>query len=113
MDGETPGRRALHGYCAIARADDVVIPAFNYARLPPIYFGAGKLQLLPDVVRRLGGTRLLLVIGGKSLRASGKQQEVQGLLETGGLDVHTVTCDQEPTAAFIDGICGQYREVDM
>ena len=88
----------------------MIIRAFSYARLPPIHFGAGKLALLPDLVRTLGGTHLLLVIGGKSLRESGKQEEVQGLLESAGLQVHTVTCDQEPSAAFVDGICRQYRD---
>ena len=34
---------------------------FNMGRVPPVTFGAGRLAKTPDIVARLGGTRVLVV----------------------------------------------------
>ncbi len=87
----------------------MTVHAFNYARVPPIYFGAGKLQLLPTLAGKLGASSLLLVIGGKSLRQSGKDQAVRDLLDAAGIKTRVVSCDGEPTAAFVDRVCAEHR----
>ena len=70
---------------------------FDYARIPPIYFGAGKLNRLPQLLKQYQGQGVLLVTGGTSLQRSGKLAWVKNLLEQAGTTVHHVACDSEPT----------------
>ncbi len=83
---------------------------FFFAKVPPIYFGVGKLQKLPLLAQELGGKIILLVTGSKSLKASGKLSIVQSLLEKAGLEYYHVSCGGEPTTTEIDRICNEFRE---
>jgi alcohol dehydrogenase len=89
------------------------IPAFDFARIPPIHFGAGKLQRLAGLVAALGGRSVLLVTGGRSLEASGALASIRELLGGAGLEFHSVVCEGEPGAALIDDVCAEYRERDI
>ncbi|MGK7873502.1 MAG: iron-containing alcohol dehydrogenase [Xenococcaceae cyanobacterium] len=89
----------------------MVINPFNFAKVPPIYFGAGKLQLLPEIIGKLKGKTVLLVTGSKSLQASGKLQLLQELLENARIASERVICDREPTTSIIDGICAEKRKL--
>ncbi len=82
---------------------------FDYARIPPIYFGAGKLNRLPQLVKQFQGQIVLLVTGGTSLQHSGKLARVKNLLEQSGTTVHHVACDGEPTVSMIDGTVANHR----
>lgn len=83
---------------------------FDYARIPPIYFGAGKLNRLPQLLKQYQGQGVLLVTGGTSLQRSGKLAWVKNLLEQAGTTVHHVACDSEPTAVLIDDTVADHRE---
>ncbi len=83
---------------------------FFFAKVPPIYFGAGKLQKLPSLAQELGGKIILLVTGSKSLKTTGKLAIVQSLLEKAGLEHHQIACGSEPTTSYIDRICDRFRE---
>ena len=91
----------------------MVIPAFNFAKVPPIYFGAGKLKLLPKVIRQLKGSNILLVTGAHSLQASGKLPQIEMMLRTVGIEVHPVICHGEPTTSMIDRLCTEYRKASI
>jgi alcohol dehydrogenase len=82
---------------------------FDYARVPPIYFGAGKLDRLPQLVRQFQGQVVLLVTGGSSLQRSGKLDRIKHLLEQTGIVAYHVVCAGEPTASMIDGAVMQHR----
>ena len=82
---------------------------FDYARTPPIHFGAGKLDRLPKLVRQFQGQVVLLVTGGTSLQRSGNLARVTSLLEQTGTTVSHVACSGEPTASMIDGVVASYR----
>jgi alcohol dehydrogenase len=84
--------------------------AFNFAKVPPLYLGAGKLSLLPQVIQQMGeGRSVLLVTGGKSLEQSGKLAEIEAGLTAASLTYERVTCPAEPTPTLIDQTCERYR----
>ena len=57
--------------------------AFNFSRIPPIFFGAGKIGLLPYKVKSLG-TNAMLVTGGGSLERSGALDKIQKMFKDSG-----------------------------
>ncbi|MEM7795236.1 MAG: iron-containing alcohol dehydrogenase, partial [Cyanobacteria bacterium P01_C01_bin.118] len=87
----------------------MVFADFSFAKVPPIYFGAGKRQLIPSWLKERGLSRLLLVIGGKSLQKTGKLVQIEASLQQVGLTYEIVSCQGEPTPSFIDNICKTYR----
>ncbi|NEZ65963.1 iron-containing alcohol dehydrogenase [Leptolyngbyaceae cyanobacterium CCMR0082] len=88
----------------------MVFADFSFAKVPPIYFGAGKRQLIPSWLKKRGLSRLLLVIGGQSLQKTGKLAQIEASLQQVGLTYEIISCTGEPTPAFIDGICKTYRD---
>ena len=87
----------------------MIFADFSFAKVPPIYFGAGKRQLMPTWLRERGLTRLLLVIGGQSLQKTGKLASIEASLQEYGLTYEIVRCTGEPTATFINDTCKTYR----
>ena len=88
----------------------MVFANFSFAKVPPIYFGAGKRQLIPSWLKEKGLSRLLLVIGGQSLQKTGKLAQIQASLQQVGLTYEIINCTGEPTPNFIDGTCNTYRD---
>ena len=86
---------------------------FSFAKVPPIYFGAGKRQLLPQLLAPHAANQLLVVVGGRSLRASGHLDDIEALLQQQDLSYELVTCTGEPTPDFIDGACRAYRHQNI
>lgn len=82
---------------------------FSFAKVPPIYFGAGKRQLIPTWLKNKGLSRLLLVIGGQSLQKTGKLTQIEASLQQVGLTYEIVNCRGEPTPNFVDDTCKNYR----
>nr|VFJ57026.1 MAG: alcohol dehydrogenase [Candidatus Kentron sp. FW] len=82
---------------------------FDYGRVPPLYFGTGKLTRLPAIVSGLGGKCVLLVTGAASLQQSGKLDHIRTLLQEAGIGVHLVTCPGEPSTTFIDEVLAEFR----
>ncbi|WP_017302883.1 iron-containing alcohol dehydrogenase [Spirulina subsalsa] len=85
---------------------------FNFAKVPPLYLGQGKLQLLPQLMQSYGrgeSLRVLWVTGKSSLQKSGQEARVESLLGQGGEVVGRVFCEQEPTTEWIDHCCETYR----
>lgn len=52
-----------------------MLPSFNFARIPQIIFGAGKLNELYDISSKFG-RKILLITGKNSLKKSGKLDEI-------------------------------------
>nr|VFK68554.1 MAG: alcohol dehydrogenase [Candidatus Kentron sp. UNK]VFK73653.1 MAG: alcohol dehydrogenase [Candidatus Kentron sp. UNK] len=82
---------------------------FDYGRIPPIHSGTGKLARLPTLVSQLGGESVLLVTGASSLRTSGRLEYIRSLLSDANITVHSITCSGEPSTAFIDETCAEFR----
>lgn len=88
----------------------MIFADFSFAKVPPIYFGAGKRQLIPAWLQERSLSRLLLVIGGQSLKKTGMLVQIEASLQQVGLTYEIVSCTGEPTATFIDGTCNTYRD---
>lgn len=82
---------------------------FDYARIPPIHFGVGKLARLPGLVRQFKGQVVLLVTGGMSLQRSGKLDTISELFGQAAITVHHLVCAGEPTASLIDTAVVDHR----
>lgn len=88
----------------------MVFADFSFAKVPPIYFGAGKRQMIPSWLQDRALSRLLLVIGGQSLQKTGKLAHIEASLQQYGLTYEIINCPGEPTPSFIDNTCKTYRD---
>lgn len=82
---------------------------FYFAKVPPIYFGAGQLSKLPRLLADRQCQRILLVTGGCSLELSGHLDKIRQRLEEEAISFVQIRCLDEPTPDFIDSVCDQYR----
>jgi len=78
-----------------------MIPPFNFARIPHIIFGSGKLNQLYNVIPDFG-KNILFVIGKRSLEKSGKWNEIISLLEKSALNYVEIRVSGEPSPTIID-----------
>lgn len=82
---------------------------FNFASIPAIYFGTGKLKLLPDLLRKYG-SRVLLLTGGSSLADSGFLHKLTNDFHGADLKTYHISCSCEPSTSFVDDITSRARE---
>ncbi len=85
----------------------MLINPFNFAKVPPLYFGTGKLKSLPEIIGKFNAKKVLLVTGKNSLKKSGKLEVIAELLAQ--LKWEQIICDREPTTTLIDEICREKR----
>ncbi|MFX1467890.1 MAG: iron-containing alcohol dehydrogenase [Promethearchaeota archaeon] len=89
-----------------------MIPAFNFASIPHIIFGAGKLNELYDIIPKFG-KNVLFVIGGKSLKQSGKWDNIISTLENKSFHHLNVSLSGEPSPSFIDESAAKFRKENI
>jgi alcohol dehydrogenase class IV len=85
---------------------------FNFFANPSLYFGAGKLNLFPDLVLKYG-KNLLLVLGSASFKASPYWSLLKKELEKKSIKIHMVQITSEPSPGLIDGIVNQHRQKNI
>ena len=85
-----------------------MIPPFEFKTNPVLVFGAGKISELPALVKR-HGTRLLLVTGKSSLKASGRYEAMEFSLNSEGITVLHLECSGEPSPEVVDGGASRFR----
>ncbi len=88
------------------------INAFNIAGLPKIFFGAGTLSRLPEMIESYG-RHALIITGGESLKKSGRRETLTWQLDQAQLQYQTVSVRGEPTTQLIDAIAGEYRRTTV
>lgn len=86
--------------------------SFNFARMPKVHFGAGKISELAPAVLEFG-KHALLVTGAKSLQTSGYLQKIQRALEQSGIRWKLLVIDSEPSTDFIDSTCAKLRTLNL
>ncbi|MFX1280259.1 MAG: iron-containing alcohol dehydrogenase [Promethearchaeota archaeon] len=89
-----------------------MIPSFNFARIPHIIFGAGKIKELYDIIPKFG-TNILFVIGKKSLKNSGKWDEITTALENKSLNYQEISISSEPSPTLIDDAVAKFRNKNI
>ena len=85
-----------------------MIPTFSFARIPHIIFGAGKLNELYNILPKFGNN-VLLVIGGNSLKQSGKWDEIVSVLESKSINFSSISISGEPSPTLIDDAVTKFR----
>ena len=86
----------------------IATPGFSFARMPEVHFGAGKLSLLPGMIRLYGQT-ILLVTGAKSFSTSARFSALMGSLTSARIRVLQVRCSGEPSPTLIDQTVDRFR----
>jgi alcohol dehydrogenase class IV len=89
-----------------------MIPSFNFARIPYIIFGAGKLRELYNIIPKFGNN-ILFVLGGSSLKQYGKWDEISSILEDKSINFFSISVPSEPSPALIDEYANEFRNKDI
>ena len=88
--------------------------SFTLKPLPEIDFGFDSIKNLPNYVKTLGRS-ILLLTGAGSLKHSGNRDRVLSLLSEHDLRISLVEVDQEPSPQIIDSIVKQHtsQKIDV
>lgn len=89
-----------------------MINPFNFARIPHIIFGTGKINELYKIIPHFG-KNTLFVIGEKSLEQSGKWNEIIHNLDKNSFNYDVVKISGEPTPNFIDRVSEKFRNYNL
>ena len=74
---------------------------FKFTSIPHIIFGARKLNELYNIIPKFG-KNVLYVIGGKSLKESGKWDEIVNAMDKKSINISIISVYGEPTPTLID-----------
>ncbi|MBP8959785.1 MAG: iron-containing alcohol dehydrogenase [Bacteroidales bacterium] len=86
-----------------------MVSAFNFARLPLIYFGAGKLNMLIDIAKRYGNSALI-VTGSRSFIKSHVGEALFSELKNRAFEIHHVMVSGEPSPAIVDNVVDSLKD---
>ncbi len=81
---------------------------FNFFSNPKLYFGAGKLNLLPDLIKTYGKS-VLLITGAVSFKKSRGWPGLLTAMEKNSVTIHTASVKTEPSPGIIDSIVDRYQ----
>ncbi|MRR21395.1 iron-containing alcohol dehydrogenase [bacterium] len=85
-----------------------MVNPFQFARLPMIYFGSGKIGELPRIVSNYGKS-VLLVTGSHSFMDSPHAGRLFDLFRRGGISLQHVPVPSEPSPEIIDETVQKFR----
>ena len=85
---------------------------FNFTSIPHIFFGARKLNELYNIIPKFG-RNVLYVIGGKSLKESGKWDEIVNMMEKKSINISIISVYGEPTPTLIDETVVMYKNKNI
>jgi alcohol dehydrogenase len=86
-----------------------MIPPFNFARIPYIIFGNEKLIELYNLIPKYGKT-VLFIIGEKSLKQSGKWDEIVSIIKSKSINYSDLSISGEPSPTLIDEYAAKFRK---
>jgi len=81
---------------------------FNFSSLPHIIFGAGRLGEIYEIIPKFGNN-VLYVIGGSSLKKSGKWDEIRYEMQKRDINFSEISVEGEPTPALVDEAVEKFR----
>jgi alcohol dehydrogenase class IV len=87
---------------------------FLFTRIPEIYFGQGKISLLPSLAEKFGDN-LLLITGARSFPESDHFISLTGEFKKRSIRFDLIKITGEPSPDLIDSIVNQYmlKDVDL
>jgi alcohol dehydrogenase class IV len=89
-----------------------MIKPFQFARLPKIFFGNGKISELPGIVRTFGKSTVL-VTGKHSFLESFHAQILLSQLDAAGIGYEILTISKEPTVEMIDQAVSRFKDTPV
>jgi alcohol dehydrogenase class IV len=89
-----------------------MVKAFNFARIPHIIFGAGKIQELKKVIPKYGNN-ILFVIGGNSLKKSGNWDIIESMMIENSVNYSSISVNSEPSPEIIDRAVSDFRDENL
>ena len=89
-----------------------MVSNFRFASIPNIIFGAGKLPKLYDIIANFG-KNVLYVIGGSSLKVSGKWEEITSEMLRRTVNFYSISIAGEPTPTLIDEAVKKFRQKNL
>ncbi len=89
----------------------MIIP-FNFASIPLIIFGSGKLCELFEIIPKFG-KNVLFVIGERSLKSSGKWDEIVSELNSKSIGYSKISIAGEPSPRLIDTSVEKFRNKNI
>jgi alcohol dehydrogenase class IV len=89
-----------------------MVKPFQFARIPKIYFGNGKLAELPGIVK-LYGNKIILVTGKNSFVRTGYAGNLFHDFEKARISYHIITIPGEPAPDIIDKVVKRFCNEDI
>lgn len=86
----------------------MILPGFDFARLPRLLFGAGRVREIPAQVAAFG-ERLLIVTGARSFPASLAWAPMMAGLEARGISWRLTQVSDEPSPELVDQALETFR----
>lgn len=78
-----------------------MITSFNFSATPQLHFGAGKISMLPSLVKMFGNN-MLLVTGSQSFNSSPHSAGLIEELQNNAIHIEHFAIDREPAPPMID-----------
>lgn len=85
---------------------------FRFAANTHLYFGAGKFNLLPRLINRLG-KNLLLVLGGQSFKKTSHYKWLLNALENSSARMYCASIQSEPSPNQVDEIVQMFQKKNI
>lgn len=89
-----------------------MVKSFQFSRLPVIYFGCGKADALPDLIKSNGST-VLLVTGKSSFITSLKGEKLLDSFQKRGITCYHIVIPGEPSPEMIDEAVDRNRDIKI
>lgn len=86
-----------------------MVRPFQFARLPLIYFGCGRISLLPELIGQCGSS-VILVTGRRSFIESVNASTLLESLRDRGIVYHLVSVGEEPSPDLVDDTVSSFRD---
>lgn len=86
--------------------------AFDFAKTPKLYFGPGKIKVVPEVVQSFGHT-LLIVTGGSSFELSEQWGRFLATLDKSGIRHYRISIKGEPSPENVDEAVDFFRKKNV
>lgn len=86
--------------------------SFNFARIPNIIFGSGKINELYGIISNFG-KNALIITGRSSLKSSSKWDEISAHLKHHSIAFSQASVNNEPSPTLVDNIVNKVREKNI
>lgn len=84
-----------------------MVRSFNFSRLPLIHFGAGKIAILPGLIRKYGDS-VLIISGKSSFLRTERAEKLFGELKKSGIRSQITSVKGEPSPDIVDSVVRRF-----